>query len=190
EIKIVRNQFYLRPGRRSAFDSLMATMRSRTQLLRPTSAQSGPGWAAPVFLINRLRNLAERQIHWLRSCQDWRPSGQSLRIEFRSLASHLLALYPVPGFMDSVWDLPPGPEAFRQQSWYIRVARGESFRSLNIPLTVTKRMEHLIRQAPDHYTVTQALRYGETVGVGGSVKLAREVEDSKLGIRDEYFQFW
>src|SRR5438094_7160611 len=71
EIKIVRNQFYLRPERRSAFDSLMATMRSRTQLLRPTSGQSGPGWAAPVFLINRLRNLAERQIHWLRSCQDW-----------------------------------------------------------------------------------------------------------------------
>ena len=126
----------------------------------------------------------------MRRCEDWKATGESLRLEFRSLASYLLARYPVPGFMDSVWDLPPGPEAFRQQAWYIRVARGESFRSLNIPLTVTKRMEHFIRQAPDHYTVTQALRYGETVGVGGSVKLAREVAASKLGQRVEYFQFW
>ena len=190
EIKKARNQFYLRPERLTAFDSLVVMARSRTALLRPTPAQGSAAWVAPVFLIKRLRNLAERHSQWLRRCEDWPATGASLRLEFRSLASYLLALYPVPGFMDSVWDLPPGPEAFRQQAWYIRAARGASFRALNLPLTITKRMEHYIRQAPDHYTVPQSLRYGETLGMGGSVKLAREVADTRLGQRIEHFEFW
>src|SRR5262249_49506228 len=127
-------------------------------------------------------NLAERRSQWLRCCWDWRPTGQSLRLEFRSLAIHLLGLYPVPGFMDSVWDLPSGPEAFRQQAWFIRLARGASFRELNLPLPLTRRMEHHVRQAPDHYTVSQALRYGEVLGLGEANNLARACSKS-AGVR-------
>jgi len=190
EIKRVRRQLHLRRERLAAFDSLVAIVRSRTDLLQPTPGQGSAACVAPVFLIRRLRNLAERQGQWLRRCEDWQASGKSLRLEFRFLASYLLALYPVPGFMDSVWDLPPGPEAFRQQAWYMRAARGASLRTLNLPLTITKRMEHYIRQTPDHYTVPQALRYGETLGLGGCVKLALEVAASKLGQSVEHFEFW
>ena len=109
---------------------------------------------------------------------------------FRSLALHLLAQYPVPGFMDSAWDLPDGPKGFRQQSWFIRLGRGASFRSLNLPLVLTRRMEHYVRQAPDHYSVSQALRYGETRGLGGSEKLAREIGFGRLGQRIERPDFW
>src|SRR5437016_464795 len=112
EIKGTRNQFYLRPERLAAFDSLVAVVRSRTNLLRPTAGQGSAAWVAPLFLIKRLRNLAERQSQWLRRSEDWQPTTESLRLEFRSLASYLLAHYPVSGFMDSVWDLPAGPEAF------------------------------------------------------------------------------
>jgi hypothetical protein len=190
EIRAARNHFYLRPERLAAFDALVAVLRSRTSLLRPTPGHARPGWIAAVYLINRLRNLAERQSQWLRPCQDWHPIGASLRLEFRSLASHLLALYPVPAFMDSVWDLPPGPAAFRQQVWWIRLARGASFRDLNLPLALTRRMEHYIRQSPDHLTALQALRYGETLALGGSVKLAREIAASRLGQKIERSAFW
>src|SRR5262249_49126405 len=145
-IKSVCNRFYLQPERCAAFETLVALLRSRTSLLHPTSGKGDPGWVAPVFLLNRLRNLAERRSQWLRPSCDCRPAGQSLRLEFRSLESHLLGLYPVPGFMDSVWDLPAGPEAFRQQAWFIRLARGASFRELNLPLVLTRKMEHFIRQ--------------------------------------------
>ncbi len=192
EIKAARNYFYLRSDRRAAFDSLVAAVRSQTSLLCPTPGQGRPGWVAPIFLLNRLRNLAERQGQWLRRCDEWRPNGhgQGLRLEFRSLALHLLALYPVPGFMDVVWDLGAGPEAFRQQSWFIRLARGVSFRDLALPLTVTRRMEHHIRQAPHHYTVAQAVRYGETLGLGGSIPLACAIANSRLGQKVEHFEFW
>ena len=43
---------------------------------------------------------------------------------------------------------------------------------MNPPLVLTRKMEHFVRQAPDHYTVSQALRYGETRGLGGSEALA------------------
>lgn len=88
--------------------------------------------------------------------------------------------------MDSVWDLPTGPEGFRQQSWYIRLGRGASFRALNLPLVLTRKMEHYVRQAPDHYTVSQALRYGETRGLGGSEELAREIVAGRLGQKIEH----
>jgi hypothetical protein len=101
-----------------------------------------------------------------------------------------LAFYPVPGFMDSVWDLGQGPEGFRQQAWYIRLGRGASVRELDVPLPLTRRMEHFVRRAPDHYTVAQALRYGEVRGLGGSEPSAREIVNGFLGRRIEHAAFW
>jgi hypothetical protein len=175
---------------REAFLALLNCVRARTTLLKPTSGHGTPGWIAPLFLINRLRNLAIRHSHWIRSCETWPPEVGNLRPVFRSLAAHLLTHYPVPGFMDSAWDLPNGPEGFRQQSWFIRLGRGASFRSFNLPLMLTRRMEHYLRKAPDHYTAVQALRYGEARGLGGSEKLAREVANGRLGQRIDRPDFW
>jgi hypothetical protein len=175
---------------RAAFARLLACTRARTSLLKPALRGGTPGWVAPVFLLNRLGNLAIRQTHWIRPCESWELMAVNLRPAFHSLAQHLLAYYPVPRFMDSVWDLPDGPEGFRQQSWFIRLGRGASFRSLNLPLLLTRRMEHYVRQAPDHYSVFQALRYGETRGMGGSDKLAREIAAGPLGQKIERPDFW
>lgn len=175
---------------RAAFLGLLECVRGRTSLLKPTSGRGTPGWVAPLFLLNRLRNLAIRYSHWIRPCETWQPATGNLRPAFRSLAVHLLTYYPVPAFMDSAWDLPDGPEGFRQQSWFIRLGRGASFRSLNLPLTLTRRMEHFVRQAPDHYSVPQALRYGETRGIGGGEKLAREIAVGRLGQTIERWDFW
>jgi hypothetical protein len=176
--------------RRVAFRTLLECIQSNTGLLKLTRGEGSAGWVSAVFLIHRLRNLAARQAHWLRSCETWRPPEANLRPVFRSLGLHLLTKYPVPTFMDSVWDLPLGADGFRQQSWYIRLGRGVSMRELNLPLVLTRRMEHYVRQAPDHYNVSQALRYGEVRGMGGTERLAREVALGKLGQRVEHADFW
>lgn len=155
-IKAALEEFGDYEPRRAALFALLARVRSCTSLLRPIPRNGTPGWVGPVFLINRLKNLASRQSHWIRPCESWHPAEDNLRLGVRSLAHHLLADYPVPGFMDSAWDLPSGAEAFRQQSWSIRLGRGMSFRSLNLPLILTRQMEHLVRHAPDHYTAHQA----------------------------------
>jgi len=169
---------------------LLACVRARTLLLKPTHGQGNPGWVGPVFLINRLKNLAIRQHHWIRPCETWQPASDNLRPTFRSLAHHLLTNYSVPGFMDSVWDLPTGPEAFRQQAWHIRLGRGTAFRALNVPAPLTRNMEHHLRQAPDHYSVFQALRYGEIKGIGIDESIARELVNGRLGQNLEHQEFW
>ena len=190
EIKAGLNEFEDRPDRRAALERLLACVRSRTDLLKPAPGQGRVGWADPVFLINRLKNLAARQGHWLRPPETWEPAATNLRSVFRSLAHHLLVRYPVPGFMDSVWDLPAGPQGFRQQAWYMRLGRGASVRDLNLPLPLTRQMAHWVRLAPDHCTVSQALRYGEIRGLGGSEALAREIVLGRLGRAIEHPEFW
>ena len=189
-IKAALDELAAYDPRRVAFVALLSQVRSRTSLLKPTPRHDTPGWVGPVFLINRLRNLATRQSHWIRSCESWQPQDGNLRPVFRSLAHHLLGYYPVPGFMDSVWDLAAGAEAFRQQCWYIRLGRGTALRALNLPLAFTRRMEHHAREAPDHYTASQALRFGEMRGLGGSVGLAREIANGRLGRSLEHPEFW
>jgi hypothetical protein len=189
-IKIALDELDDYPERRTAFLRLVQCVRAHTTLLKPTLGHGTPGWTDPVFLINRLKNLADRQSHWIRNCETWQPGAMNLRPTFRSLAHHLLTYYPVPGFMDSAWDLPNGPEAFRQQSWYIRLGRGIRFRALNLPFILTRNMEHYVRRAPDHYSLSQALRYGEMRGIGGSEKLAREVAAGRLGQKIENPDFW
>lgn len=176
--------------RRAAFMALLSRVRSCTALLRPIPRHGTLGWVGPVFLINRLKNLATRQSHWIRSCESWQPRECNLRPVFRSLAHHLLTYYPVPAFMDSAWDWAAGAEAFRQQSWFIRLGRGTALRALNLALSLTRSMEHYARHAPDHFTATQALRFGETRGLGGSVSLAREIVNGRLGRSLEHSEFW
>ena len=90
---------------------------------------------------------------------------------------------------DCVWDLPAGPEAFRQQAWSIRLGRGARLRCLDLPIPLTRPMEHHARRAPDHYTVIEALRYGETLGLGGTERLAREIATSRLGRETAHCDF-
>ncbi len=118
-IKTALDQLDHHPQSRGAYLRLLNCVRGRTSLLKPTLGRGTPGWVAPLFLLNRLRNLAIRHTHWIRPCESWQPPAGNLRPLFRSLAAHLLAHYPVPGFMDSGWDLSDGPEGFRQQSWFI-----------------------------------------------------------------------
>jgi hypothetical protein len=189
-IKATLDQLDHHAESRAAFLSLLDCVRSRTPLLKPTPGRGAPGWLAPLFLVNRLKNLAIRHKHWTRPCETWQPQEENLRPVFRSLAAHLFTHYPVPGFMDSAWDLADGPEGFRQQSWFIRLGRGASFRSLNLALLLTRKMEHYVRQAPDHFSVSQALRYGEIRGMGGGEKLAGEVAVGRLGQTIERPEFW
>jgi len=49
EIKAIRNHFYLRPERLTAFDALVAVLRSRTSLLRPPRATLGLVGLQPSF---------------------------------------------------------------------------------------------------------------------------------------------
>jgi hypothetical protein len=51
-------------------------------------------------------------------------------------------------------------------------------------------MAHLFLQAPDHYRVEMALRWGQVRGLGGSEVLARAATATRLGRSFEHEDFW
>src|SRR5262249_17172258 len=107
-----------------------------------------------------------------------------------ALGQQLLANWPVAGFMVSVWFGVRDAEAWRRQGWYRHLGLGRNIRTADVPLPMTKRMAHEFCQAPDHYTVDMALRWGQVRGLGGSKELARALGATRLGRSFEHEGFW
>src|SRR5262249_58428161 len=128
--------------------------------------------------------LLARAMHhrrWIRPVEAWEPVGLNPRPIFASLARHLLAAYPVPGFMTSVWFERQGDWAERQQAWYVHIGAGQNIRTADLPLPYTKMMAHHFLRAPDDFSVEAALRFGQVRGLGGSRPLALAVARTRLG---------
>jgi hypothetical protein len=180
-IKTAREDFGENGERRAAFDQLLACAWERSGLLRASPTGREPNAAPALLALKRLQNFAHRRACWIAVPEDWRAPKATQWVQLRSLAEHLFARYETPKYLHSAWDLPPGPEGFRQQSWFIRIARGGSFRSLELPIPLTGRMRHYLREAPDDLTVSEAVRFSEVLGLGGDAKLARRIAKSRLG---------
>jgi hypothetical protein len=190
-IKMARDEFgdYY-ADRRAAFDQLLNCVWERSSLLRLSPTGREPSAAPALFALKRLKNFAHRQAFWIRAPGDWRSTEASPRVQLRGFAEHLFARYATPGYMHSAWDLAPGRENFRQQSWFIRIARGTSFRALELPMPLTGRMRHYMRHAPDDFTIYAAMRFSEVLGLGGDAILARRISKTRLGRDVSNSSFW
>ena len=102
------------------------------------------------------------------------------------MVRHLFERYPTPAFMTNVW-LENGArytEGLKHKKWYMQLTLGKSPRELDLPLKYTRRMGHFFSQAPAHYPIAHALRYGQVLGMGGDhALLQRPHEAGSGGIR-------
>ena len=140
--------------------------------------------------IDGLLALAHSWRSWLRPIEEWTLRTHNTCRQFASLARHLLAEYPVPAFMDGVWFLGVGEAALQRQRWFSHIGLGNSIRTADTPIPLTKRMAHYFMQAPGDCTVDQALRWGQVVGLGGTPRLARAIMATRLGEHFEDDDFW
>jgi hypothetical protein len=75
-------------------------------------------------------------------------------------SQHPLAL-PLPGFYLNAWYATGGLEHV-DRDWFCQVARGGNIRRLpGVPAGLTKRAAHLMAGAPDHFSIRQAMRFGQ-----------------------------
>lgn len=177
------------PGSHNAFQDLLFHVRQRTGLLK-TRFDPRRLWPEACIYILGLQNLSAHYTDFIRPVQTWKPAEESKRQIFASLAHHLLAKYPVQFFMNSAWLRQTHDRVRIQQDWYIKVSRGYSIRRLEVPVDMTRRMEHLFLQSPDHFTVEAAVRNAQVLGLGGTKKLARAVLATRLGRKLENEAFW
>ncbi|WP_422927448.1 PcfJ domain-containing protein [Singulisphaera sp. PoT] len=175
---------------KQAFDRLLWIVRSRSDLLRLARSGGRVEVDGACAVVRGLFALARFHANWLRPPEDWQPLGSGRLPQASSLAGHLLSNYEIPSFMTSVWLKEPGPEASRQQGWYLHLGLGQNIRKADLPLQYSKRMAHEFLQAPAHFSVEHALRWGQVRGLGGTKKLAQAIIASRLGRSFESEEFW
>jgi hypothetical protein len=136
-----------------------------------------------VVQVDALRNLAGFERALVRELEDWPgATGHPLRV-VHSLAGHLFGHYPTPRFLASLWFGGSTQVLERRRLWFIAHARGRSLRSLDLPIALTRRMEHCFLGTPDHLAFEPALRRAEVLGLGGTPELADAILATRLADR-------
>jgi hypothetical protein len=142
-------------------------------------------------LVESLVLISAQHRAWLRPRETWKPRSHNVRRQMASLLRHLFVQYDdMPLCFDSVWFTGSTPAGAKQRQAYMRVGRGESLRSCELPIPYTKRMAHYIKKAPSDLTFEKALRFGQIVGLGGDPTLARAIVATRLGDGFDHDDFW
>lgn len=177
-------------GARKAYLDLLlhAEQQANLFVLQPAIPNLGPQQGNTF--VDGLAELARYYKHWVRSPLDWQPDTHDPRRQFSSLARHLFTPYGLASFMDVAWFRGRSGRAQQQQRWFLHVASGQNIRTADIPVTFTKKMAHEFLQAPKHYTIEEALRWGQVIGQGGSVELLEAILATFLGASFENEDFW
>jgi hypothetical protein len=92
-----------------------------------------------------------------------------------SLAQHLIGKYAVPAFLTASWYATDDAYAEKKREWFVAHARGASFRSLDLPIEMTRKMEHIFLTSRDHLAIEQAMRRAELLALGASDELVQAV---------------
>ncbi len=137
--------------------------------------------------IQGIAALANHHESWIRSPEKWKVRKHNRGRQFSELARHLLAAYEVPFFMDSVWF----NGNVTHQNWFKHIGTGQNIRTASdIPIPLTKKMAHHFLKAPKHYTIEEALRWGQVHALGGDKYLADALRGTQLTETFSNDGFW
>jgi hypothetical protein len=172
-----------KPRHLGAYDALLSAVQRRGTLLARRCL------SAPDFHAG-LAALALHASDWMHPAQTWSAAEESPWRQFASLAEHLLARFPMPRFMASAWLENADGRSSPAHEWYKRMGRGENIRRMGLPIPVTRAMAHRFLSAPDHLSVTGALRWAQVLSRGGSRELASALIATPLGRELRNEDFW
>jgi hypothetical protein len=166
------------------FQELLMCARRRAPRLfeAPVANGSNPG-------VDALVHLARFRDTHVRSVADWTGTPSSWRPAVLSLAHHLTGTYQVPAFMSSVW-YAGDAAGDRKRSWVVAHSRGASFRSLDLPITMTRKMERIFLASQDHLAVETALRRAELLALGMPLAFMKAILATRLATDLRNGEFW
>ena len=166
------------------YERVLAVVRARTGLLARRAVHG-------VYAANRaILALALEHEAWLAPVETWQPRPAPTRPVLASLAEHLLARYPLPALMASVWHEGEPGAATREQRWYKQLGLGESLRRIGLPLPLTRAMAHRFLSAPCHLGMVAGLRWAQLTELGASAPLRDEVLRTRLGTALDDEGYW
>jgi PcfJ-like protein len=183
------SQAYVRLPRwslaRAKFDELLDCVRQRSARL--LSAPVGDGRHPGIEALINLSRFAECHA---RPASAWPGSNAGWQGAVTSLARHLLARYPVPGFLGAAWYATDGPYPEDQRRWFVAHGAGARFRTQALPVQMTRRMEDIFLATHDHVGIECAMRRAEILALGGSNSLVAAILGTRLGTDLTNSEFW
>lgn len=158
---------------RAFFERLLRIAQARSDVMvHPTNVDGD------VALVVALYNFVAFERELVRAPELWLGArGHPLQV-VASLASHLFGRYPTPRFLASAWF--GAHDRIDRRRWFVAYASGERFRSLALPIAMTRKMEHIFLRTPDHVVVEHALRRAEILAVGGTPELVDALLATRL----------
>ncbi len=139
--------------------------------------------------VDALVNLARFRGAHIRPAIDWAGTSSSWRPAVSSLAHHLICDYKVPVFLASSWHATDAA-ADRKRGWFVAHSRGASFRSLNLPIVMTRKMEHIFLASHDHLPIEHAIRKAELLALGAPAEFVKAVMSTRLATDLRHGEFW
>ena len=140
--------------------------------------------------VDALFNLSRFTWAHIRGVTDWPGTSAAWRPAVCALAQHLIGRYPLPTFLAASWYAFDDLHAEKKREWFVAHGRGASFRSLDLPIDMTRRMEHVFLASPDHLSIEHALRRAELLALGASDRLVRAVLATRPGTDLANGAFW
>jgi hypothetical protein len=139
--------------------------------------------------VDALVNLSRFRGAHIRPAIDWAGTSLSWRPAVSSLAYHLICNYKVPVFLASSW-YATDAAADKKRGWFVAHSRGASFRSLNLPIVMTRKMEHIFLASQDHLSIEHAIRRAELLGLGAPAEFVKAVMSTRLATDLCHGEFW
>lgn len=163
-------------------------------LVACTRKRAGRLFGAPVLDgrhlgVEALINLSRFRDTHLRPVHDWAGTSSSWRPTIASLVQHLVCEYAVPVFLSSTW-YAADSTGDSKRIWFIAHSRGASFRSLDLPIVMTRKMEHLFLASQDHLPVELALRKAELLALGAPGAFVKAILSTSLATDLRDSEFW
>lgn len=170
---------------RTTFADLLCCVRKRAPRLL----------AAPVVNgchvgVEALVNLSRFANAHVRSIALWPGSESSWQRTVSSLAQHLVGKYPVPKFLATAWYATDELYAERKREWFVAHAAGASFRSLDLPMRMTRKMQQIFLTSSDHLGIEYAMRRAELLGLGVPEELVTPVLATRSATDLRNGDFW
>jgi hypothetical protein len=171
----------------ATFSDLLVAVRARAPklLLAPAAEGYQPGVEALLHL-SRCANAHVRPI------ASWPGSPDSWRVVVHAMVSHVAYRYPIPPFLSAAWIADDVTDADAQRRWCLAHGAGAPFRSLPLPVRMTRRMEHIFLHSRDHFPIAYALRRAELVALGAEPPLVAAILHVPAALRLDAAQsvFW
>ena len=139
--------------------------------------------------VDALIHLSRFRGAHIRPVADWVGTSASWRPAVSSLAHHLVCKYRAPMFLASCW-YATDSAAEKKRGWFVAHSRGASFRSLNLPIAMTRKMEHIFLASQDHLSIEHAMRRAELLALEVPAEFVKAILSTRLSADLRHGEFW